>query len=138
MTTPLETRRAAMIRKARAIALQSTEWLSVADIAKRSGKEAHPSSIPVDSWIADKRIFAITIEGVEHFPAYGLCEVAHGNVQALEPKPIMAAVLAALGEDCAGWQCATWFASVNGYLDAVRPLDAVDSAPERVVQAAVF
>jgi len=138
MTMPLEMRRQEMIRKAQELVLQSTKWLSFSDIVARSGQNSRDVETSPNRWTASKRIFAIPLNGVDHFPAYGLHEVAHGNVRAFEPKPIMASLVAALGDDYSSWQLAAWFGSANGYLHGTRPMDLLDSDPARVLDAAKF
>jgi hypothetical protein len=138
MATRLEAKRLEMIRKAREIVLQSTEWLRFADIVERFGYCSGLSDTPPDRWTSNKQIFAISIEGVDHFPSYGLCEVTYGDVRVCEPKPIMASLLEALGGELTGWQLAAWVASPNGYLDGARPLDLLDTEPKRVIKAAKF
>lgn len=127
-----------MIDNAREVALQSTEWLSALDIAERSRHRSLDSGTIFLHWTAKKQIFAIALKGEDHFPAYGLREVMQGTVRAIEPKPIMATLIEALGAECSGWRLAEWFASPNGYLHGKRPLDLLDSEPERVVKAAEF
>ncbi|HUA80249.1 MAG TPA: hypothetical protein VL997_07755 [Dyella sp.] len=127
-----------MIRKARDIVMQSTEWLSVADLVARFGQCPLPSDTLPDRWTASKQIFAIDLGGVNHFPSYGLAAVTHGDVRACKPKPILANLLAEFGDHYSGWQLAAWFASANAYLDGARPMDMLDREPERVIKAAKF
>jgi hypothetical protein len=138
MNIPIELRRIEMSRKARELALQSTEWLSFSDIAEHSVECSRISETSPDHWLANKQIFAITLDKADYFPAYGLHEVMHGNVFVREPKPIMASLITTLGDVCSGWQLAAWFASASGYLNGARPMDLLDSEPERVMKAAKF
>jgi hypothetical protein len=134
MNIPSKMRRLEMIRKAKDLALQSTEWLSSADITKHSD---HSDTRP-SYWIANKQIFAITLENVDYLPAYALHEIMRGNVPIREPKPIIALLMDAMGSEYSGWQIAAWFASANGYLHGARPMDLLDREPERVIKAAKF
>jgi hypothetical protein len=123
---------------AREIALQSTEWLKATDIAERSGGSSNDLSLILHHWMSDRRIFAINIQGVDHFPAYGFRKVEHANTLTLEPKPIMATLIASFGNECSHWRLAEWLASPNGYLHGKRPMDLLDCEPDRVVKAAEF
>jgi hypothetical protein len=133
-----ELRKLRMMREARQMVIESSEWLKATDLASRSGKSSkNPSTIP-NRWKSDGRIFAINIDGVDYFPAYGLHEATKKNVRSYEPKPILKALIAALGETFTGWQIAEWFASPNGYLHGARPLDLLDKDPNGVEKAAEF
>ena len=127
MATKTGSRWAAMRDKAHDIVLHSTTWLSAADL----------DDADYQRWIEENKIFAIDLDGRTYYPAYGLHVVTRDNVRTIEPKPIMAAVIAALGERYTGFQMATWFVSVNGHLiGAARPADVLDIEPAQVVKAA--
>ena len=51
-------------------------------------------------------------------------------------QPVVADVLATLGQQGRGWQLALWFTSANGWVDGRRPVDLLHSEPEEVAQAA--
>jgi hypothetical protein len=118
---------AIMRDKAHDLVLHSTKWLSTADLA-----DADPQR-----WLADRQIFAIELDGRAYYPAYGLHAFTHDNVHTIEPKPIIAAVIVALGERYTGFQMAAWFAAANGHLiDSARPADMLDIEPAQVLEAA--
>jgi hypothetical protein len=106
---------------AREFAFQSTEWLKATDIAERFGGSPSDLSLILKQWMSDKRIFAINVEGVAHFPAYGFREVEDANTLTLEPMSVMATLIASLGNECSHWRLAEWLASPNGYLHGNGP-----------------
>ena len=53
-----------------------------------------------------------------------------------QPLPAMAEVLALLEAVRTPWEIALWFSSANGWLGGDRPVDLLQTAPERVVEAA--
>jgi hypothetical protein len=138
MNEPVDIRRQEMIRQSRELVLQSAEWLRFADIVMLLGQCHDHSDATPHSWTANKQIFTLNLDGVDHFPSYGLQVVTHGTVRTCEPKPIMAALMAVLGGDDSGWRLAGWFASANGYLHGARPIDLLDAEPSRVLDAAKF
>jgi hypothetical protein len=128
----------ATMRDAHEIIFNCAEWLTVGDVAKRLGGRSSDVSFDLYRWAADRRIFAINHHGIDYFPAFGLHEAARAGILALEPKPILAVLIDALGGECSGWQLAGWFISVNGYLDGKRPVDLMDGEPECLLEAAKF
>jgi hypothetical protein len=68
--------------------------------------------------------------GKQHYPQF---QFKHG-----EPRPIVAQILEALGEDVTGWDRAFFFATPNSYLDDARPMDRLNdkSMEELLVQVA--
>jgi hypothetical protein len=52
------------------------------------------------------------------------------------PRPVIADVLRWFADRLATWELALWFTGSNVWVGGERPVDALDSDPELVVQAA--
>jgi hypothetical protein len=127
MATKTGSRWAAMRNKALDMVLHSTTWLGAEDLGDADYQR----------WVEDNKIFAIDLDGHTYYAAYGLHAVTRDNVRIIEPKPVMAAVIAALGERYTCFQIATWFAAANSRLiGSARPADVLDIEPTQVVEAA--
>jgi hypothetical protein len=125
----IEARMAAQARRA---VLEGCDWLTSAQIADLAGfSSTNPGSQP-SKWKRSRQIFAIRHSGVDYFPAYGL-DAASGY----RPIKSLAPVLDVFGRTKDDWGLAYWFASVNSFLGGSRPQDVLQTAPERVLAAAV-
>lgn len=105
-----------------------TEWLTATEIAGRADLVPTDPIEIVDHWKRQGRVFALSRDGVDHFPKYALG-------QDLQPLPVIEQVLIVL----AGYEpelVAGWFASTSRFLAGSRPLELVEIEPERVVAAA--
>jgi hypothetical protein len=103
--------------------------LSAADVARRAGATAVDAERLMQDWLRQGRVFAVPVAGVERLPGFQLDE--HGV-----PRPVIAEVLRWLGNRLSPWSLALWFTVSNGWIDGQRPVDALDSAPELIGQAA--
>ena len=74
-------------------------------------------SAPASDWKRRGKIYAVSWDGKEYFPAYQFSE-------ALQPLPVMAEVLAQFGKVADTWQIAAWFHFPNGWLAAAGPGEA--------------
>jgi hypothetical protein len=84
-----------------------------------------------NKWKKQGLIFAINHGGVDYFPGYGLDRDA-----GFRPVKALAKIIETFGGHKGGWGMAYWFASVNGFLDGLRPQDVLAHDPERVLAAA--
>lgn len=120
-----------MEAKARNAVLESTDWLTAAQVAEVAGLSTTNPSAQPNKWKRDRQIFAITRNNVDYFPRYALDPDA-----SYRPRKALADVLAVFGNHKDGWGIATWFASLNSFLGALRPMDLLATEPARVVEAA--
>lgn len=104
---------------ARQAFLKSIPMLDSVQIHRASGRTAKNASATASRWKADKRIFGVSHDGRDLFPAF---QFRDG-----QPHPAIAAVLKALPESMSPWQIAFWFASANGMLpDGDPPMARLD------------
>lgn len=78
------------------------------------------------------QIFAISHNGSDYFPGYGL-DAAAG----FRPLKSLANVIEAIGDHKDGWGLAYWFRSDNSFLGGARPQDLLACSPGRVIAAAL-
>ncbi|BCQ29008.1 hypothetical protein NK8_71980 (plasmid) [Caballeronia sp. NK8] len=129
---PEHTLREAAMRKAgMKRVLEASDWLTAAQIAQLAELSGSNPSQQPNRWKHDGMVFAVDINGKDHFPAYGL-----DPDRKYRPRRAMTDVLKAFGNSKDGWALAFWFASVNSYLGGARPLDVLQSDPKRVIEAA--
>lgn len=129
--TPSLLKEAAMVARSRNAVLESADWLTAAQVAELAGLSASNPSTQPNKWKRQKQIFAITHNGVDYFPGYGLDpDTGYRPRKALKP------VLDVFGEHKDGWGLAYWFLSANSFLGGKRPQDVLASEPERVIAAA--
>jgi hypothetical protein len=103
---------------------------SADEIAELSGSTASNRSATASRWLASKRIFTVSHQGVRLYPGFQFGTDG-------QPRRAIAPVLAAFepyGLD--GWEVALWFTTGSGWLDDERPVDLLTRAPERVTAAA--
>ncbi|HYU31746.1 MAG TPA: hypothetical protein VEW48_06255 [Thermoanaerobaculia bacterium] len=82
-----------------------------------------------EHWRREGKIFTVTDRKATYVPRFQLDEKGH-------PRPAVAQVIRVFGSTMSDWGLALWFASANGWLGGRRAVDLLDSAPERVVEAA--
>ena len=75
----------------------------------------------IDRWEQEGKVFAVNHGTATYFPAFQFGEAG-------QPRPVIAAILAALGE-VTDWQRALWFTTANGWLGGCRPVDLLDGSP---------
>jgi poly(hydroxyalkanoate) granule-associated protein len=88
-----------------------------------NGKAEH------ELWEREGRIFTVDHEGTKHVPLF---QFDKGG----QPRPAVAGVIRALGGKTSNWGLALWLTANSGWLGGRRPVDLLNSEPERVVQAA--
>lgn len=124
----ISAREAAMRASVRAAVLQGTRWYDGTELAAHAlvgGPMADPGT-----WKRAGQIFALSLEGEDHFPAYGVDPVTW------QPVPALQDVLAILSATRDAWGVAAWFEAVNSYLGGKRPRELLAVDPDRVVWAA--
>ncbi|CAI0723602.1 hypothetical protein [Serratia fonticola] len=129
--TPSLLKEAAMVARSRKAVLESADWLTAAQVAELAGLSASNPSTQPNKWKRQKQIFAITHNGVDYFPGYGL-----DPDTGYRPRKGLKPVLDVFGEHKDGWGLAYWFLSANSFLGGKRPQDVLASEPERVIAAA--
>lgn len=122
---------AQMLMKAKTAVLESGDWVTASEIAGLAKLSAsNPSSQP-SKWKREKRIFAITHNGTDYFPLYGLDEA-----RSYRPLSQLKEVIMVLESAKDAWQMAYWFMSENSWLASKRPQDLLRTDPNRVLEAA--
>ena len=116
--------------EARARLLAELPTATSAEVAELSGSRARNKAALAGAWRKQGRLFAVSVSGQLRFPVFQL----DSNGQ---PKPVIQRALRPLlAAGLRDWQLALWFAGANARLDGRRPVDVLDSEPERVVEAA--
>lgn len=130
--SPRLLKEAAMLVQARNAVLESGDLLTAAEVAQLAGlSTVNPSAQP-NKWKKQGLIFAISHNGVDYFPGYGLDREA-----GFRPLKAMARVIEAFAGHKDSWGMAYWFRSDNSFLGGKRPQDLLATAPERVIEAAL-
>lgn len=128
VSTLIGTPKEAQARKA---VLESGDWLTAAEVAQLAGLSTRNPSAQPNKWKKQGLIFAISHNGVDYFPGYGLDRKA-----SFRPLKAMANVIEAFAGHKDGWGMAYWFRSDNSFLGGKRPQDLLATAPDRVIEAA--
>lgn len=129
--TPTLLKEAAMLARSRTAVLEGADWLTAAQVAELAGLSATNPSAQPNKWKRQRQIFAISHNGVDYFPAYGLDPEAGWR-----PRKAMKAILEVFGDGKDGWGLAYWFLSANSFLGGRRPQDVLAAEPEQVMAAA--
>jgi hypothetical protein len=108
--------------------IQNIRCLTAQEVAKEGGHDAKNTSATASRWISDRKIFSVTYGGRRLYPDF---QFRHG-----QPRPVIARVLEALPADPTGWDYAYFFATANSYMEQKRPMDELDSDPEKIVRLA--
>lgn len=121
---------AKMVADARRAVIETADWLTAADLSKMAGFSAGNPSTQPNKWKREGRIFAVSQNGIDYYPAYAL------DPDTYRPRSEVAPVLQVLKSNRDDWDVAIWFASVNSFLGGATPKDQLGIAPERVLAAA--
>jgi hypothetical protein len=122
---------ALMNAEARAEVLKSGDFITAAEVAKLAGYSTNnPSQQPI-KWKQDRLIFALLHKGMNYFPLYAL-----NPDDNYRPYKAVAKVLDIFGPAISNWAIASWFLSLNSFLDDRTPKDLLASDPEIVIKAA--
>ncbi|WP_236765988.1 hypothetical protein [Aeromonas hydrophila] len=109
--------------------LARAKWLTAQEVSENAGyKNANPSVQP-NKWKKAGRIFAITVDGKDRFPAYSL------GVDG-KPLPQLEDVLSVLSPHRQPLAIASWFASANSWLGSKTPMESIAENPQGVLRAA--
>jgi hypothetical protein len=92
-------------------------------ISKRSNKSAAASR-----WLREGRIFSVRFAGEQRFPRF---EFQNGA-----PIPVIAKVIRIFATDATGWSLAFFFANPNSYIGGRKPIELIQTDPDRVVSLA--
>ena len=129
--SPRLLKEAAMLVQARKAVLESGDWLTAVEVAQLAGLSTRNPSAQPNKWKKQGLIFAISHNGVDYFPGYGLDPEA-----GYRPRKAMKSILEVFGETKDGWGLAYWFLSANSLLGGRRPQDVLSGNPEQVLAAA--
>jgi len=130
--SPRLLKEAAMLVQARKAVLESGDWLTAVEVAQLAGLSPRNPSAQPNKWKKQGLIFAISHNGVDYFPGYGL-----DRESGFRPLKAMAKVIEAFVGHKDGWGKAYWFRSDNSFLGGKRPQDLLATAPEQVIEAAL-
>ncbi|XTZ37894.1 hypothetical protein ACQYRI_18410 [Salmonella enterica] len=106
------------------------KWLLAREVSESASPGSvvkNPSSLP-NKWKRAGKIFAVSWQGKDHFPAYALDEGG-------QPLPIVKKIIT-LFADRTPWSLAFWFGSPNSWLGSRKPKDLLKTDPEAVYKAA--
>lgn len=115
--------------KARTDLAEEFGLFSGVDVAALAASTSGNASATASRWKNEGKVFTVGPTGGQRFPGFQFSEDGR-------PRPVIAQVLAVLGERLSGWELALWFTGSNGWLGGERPVDVLDSDPELVVDAA--
>ena len=109
--------------------LSRSTWLTAQQVSDNAGYKGENSSVLPNNWKNAGQIFAISVEGRDLFPAYGL---------GLDGKPLpqMKEILAILATHKKALTIASWFVSANSWLGSKTPMDELAERPLDVLKAA--
>lgn len=99
-------------------------------IALAAGHSAQNPAQTAWRWRTARKIFSVPHGGTDYYPAFQFVDG--------QPLPLIAEILKRFATDPkrTAWQNALWFASENAWLGGAPPLDLLQSAPDRVLDAA--
>lgn len=103
--------------------------LSSVDVASLAGSRAKNKASLANRWKQEGRIFSVPHRGSIYFPSFQFDAEGH-------PRKAVAGVVKALGAKISEWGLGLWFTAGNGWLADRRPVDLLESDPQRVVEAA--
>lgn len=128
---PVTINNTARLEQLRRHILEDSEWLPSQEVSRRAGSSENvknPSGLP-NRWKRTGRIFALSFEGKDLYPAYGL-DIGG------QPLPLMKKIITLFGELKTPWTLAVWFGTPNSWLGNEKPKDLMASAPQKVLEAA--
>jgi hypothetical protein len=122
-----EFRQAKLNARARQRFLDRYRVLSAEEVHRASARRAKNVHATAHRWRDQGRIFAVTLEGQLYYPAF---QFEHG-----EPKAVFRELIGIGGEHRRGWSMALWLDAPNRWLEGHAPIEFIDTAAERVVDA---
>ena len=99
--------------------MREVETLTSGQVAALAGHEAKNRHQTAARWKKDRRVFAVTYQGQDRFPAFQFD--ADGR-----PRPVVRDVLAVLPTVMSAWEVVFWFVSSNTWLGGPPPRDHLD------------
>ena len=128
---PALLKEAAMTARARNAVMQGANWLTASELAKIAGLSDNNPSAQPSKWKKNGVIFAISYNGIDYYPGYGLDpEQGYRPIKTLKP------IIDCFKGSRNGWGLAYWFGSANSYLGGKYPKDLLASDPSKVLAAA--
>jgi len=121
----LQARRNAQERKN---LLEEFGALTSSEVADLAHSKASNRAALANRWRKEGWIFAVEHRGRSYFPAFQFDDEGH-------PLSAIAEILEIFGGR-EGWETALWFSAASGWLGGRRPVDLLESDPEKVVDAA--
>ena len=103
--------------------------LTAPEVAQRAASRATNQSATAHRWRSRREVFAVSWQGTTVYPGFQFDDDGR-------PFPVIAQVLAVVGDDGSGWPLALWFTGADGWLDGHRPVDLLHEDPDAVVEAA--
>jgi hypothetical protein len=111
---------------------ESCIWRTEFEIVQEFGHMTSDLGGQLRLWKARRKIFSINLVGGCELYADYIFDLK----DCIRPQPALAVVLRILSEKRDNWGIATWFASHNGWLGGVRPIDKLACDPKLVIAAA--
>ena len=103
--------------------------LSSTGVASLAGSRAKNKASLANRWKQEGRIFSVPHRGSVYFPSFQFDSEGR-------PREAVAGVIRAWGSKISEWGLGLWFTAANGTLGGKRPVDLLESEPDRVVGAA--
>ncbi|CAI0822554.1 Uncharacterised protein [Serratia quinivorans] len=111
--------------------LADAKWLTSAELSDRAGFKNRNRSAGPNGWKQRGKIFAISVEGHDRYPAYALDE-------AYQPLKILKDILTVFGDSTSAWSIASWMGTANSWLEGKKPKDLMKQDPAAVLHAALI
>lgn len=77
----------------------------------------------------ENSLFAVEFQGQDRYPAFQF------DPQTGQPRPVIRQMLEVVKDQWTNWQLALWCVSANDWLNGKAPLECLDEAPEKVLEA---
>jgi hypothetical protein len=110
--------------------MKEVPLLRSGDVAEISGSQARNGSARASRWKKERRIFSVPWNGADYYPAFQFSPTDG------EPLPAIKTILEIFGDELTPWQTALWFWGGNGWLYDKSPMEAIQSDPQAVIEAA--
>lgn len=117
--------------EARVELVEEFDVLTSAQMAKQVHSVAKNPSATATRWHSQGKVFHVSWDGATVYPGFQFDDVG-------QPLPVVAEVVAVVGDRLAGWELALWFTGASFWLDGDRPVDLLRTAPADVVDAARY
>lgn len=117
--------------KLRTKVFESAHWFTAQELSENAGYTGKNPSTQPNKWKKDNKIFAVSRNGKDFFPAYALGDDG-------KPLPVMKDILIIMTPHKSSLGIATWFACVNSWLGGKMPMSELSTRPNDVVNAALM